>query len=395
MTGATARFVVFLAVVLSIWLAEHLYVGWRLLSLPTLAAPPVRRAVVAVMIFGFLAYLAGRLAGHHGWRLLATVLEYSGGVWMGLVFLLLAAFLLVDLITVGGLLLAPRVALLRTAAAVAAVVLAAVAWVGGQLEPRVIRLTVTAPGLAPAADGVTLLQVSDLHLGTFGDQRRIATVLALVDRLRPDLVAITGDLVDGDVAAVEPLIPALCQIRAPRGVVAVLGNHEHYAGAAASTRLLTAAGFRVLVDDAVEVAPGLAVVGVDDDRGASQTGSSRRDLAAALSSVPAGAFVVLLQHSPEGEREAAAAGVGLMLSGHTHGGQVWPFHLLVRRAYPFMAGVREVAGMTQVVSRGAGLWGPPMRLFAPADVVLVTFAAAPPAGLSAPEAGAKVSPAPT
>jgi predicted MPP superfamily phosphohydrolase len=281
---------------------------------------------------------------------------------------------LVDLVTLGGLVLRPWLAQIRSVAAVGAVVLAAAAWIGGLRSPQVVEIELGVAGLGPQDDGLRLVQVSDLHLGTLIGRRWLEGTIERVLMLDPDVIAITGDLIDGDAGAVEQLLPELSRLRAPRGVFAVLGNHEHYAGAERSRALMRSAGYRVLDNQAEELAPGLWVAGVPDPRGAAQTGAQPgADLEATLSAVPRGASVVLLLHSPEGVERAAAAGVDLMLCGHTHGGQIWPFHYLVQRAYPRFAGVQVVNGMTLVISRGAGLWGPPMRLFAPADVVLVTF----------------------
>jgi predicted MPP superfamily phosphohydrolase len=156
-------------------------------------------------------------------------------------------------------------------------------------------------------------------------------------------------------------------------VLAVLGNHEYYAGRERSRALLRDAGFTVLDNAAVEIRPGAWIAGVPDARGGAQTGVPEADLAAALRGVPAEQAIVLLQHSPENEAEAAAAGIDLMLNGHTHGGQIWPFHLLVRTTYPRLAGRFRHGSMTQLVSRGAGSWGPPMRLLAPAEILLITL----------------------
>lgn len=167
------------------------------------------------------------------------------------------------------------------------------------------------------------------------------------------------------------LLPEMRRLRARSGVYAVLGNHEYYAGRGRSRRLLRDAGYTVLDNEAVRVAPGLWIAGVPDARGGAQTGKAEADLAAALGEVPAGDAAILLQHAPQDEARAAAAGADLMLNGHTHGGQLWPFNLLVRTTYPHVAGRFEVDGMTQVVSRGAGTWGPPMRLGAPSEIVVV------------------------
>ncbi len=370
----TARFAVFLSVVLAIWAGQHLYVGWRLLSLPLGDGPWLRRGLLALLVLGCLSYpLAQTLS--RTTHLPVDALTWLGATWMGVLFLLFAALLAVDLLTLGGLVLKPALPALRGGAAALALLGSLAALVGGHARPRLVDLEVTLPGLPASRDGLTLVQVSDLHLdGTVGE-RRLHQVLDQVLALEPDLVVVTGDLVDSRVEPARPMLPELRRLRAPHGVLAVLGNHEHYAGAAASRALLADAGYEVLDNRAVEVAPGLWVAGVPDARGAAQTGSLRADLPAALAGVPAGAAVVLLQHSPEEEAAAASAGVGLMLSGHTHGGQIWPFGLLVRTSYRHIGGVHRVGPMTLVVSRGAGLWGPPMRLFAPSDIVRVTLRA--------------------
>jgi hypothetical protein len=299
-------------------------------------------------------------------------LEYGGGVWMGTLMLLLFAFLAVDLVTIFGLLLKPHLPLLRGGAAGVALVLAAVAWIGGFIAPRTVELEVELPGLPAAADGTVLVQLSDLHLGSVIGARKLESVIRHIEDMDPDIVAITGDLVDADAGLVERLVPQLRTLTAPLGVYAVLGNHEYYAGPERSRALLHDAGFRVLDNTSVEVAPGLWLCGVPDDRGSRQVGTPEADLPRALASTGEGG-VILLQHSPGDEATSAASGVGLMLNGHTHGGQIWPFHYLVRREFPHMAGVRTIDGMTQVVSRGAGYWGPPMRLFAPAEIYRIVL----------------------
>lgn len=372
---ASTRFAIFLSVALTIWLSEHLYVGSRLMSLPAMSSVWARRALVTVMIGGFFAYFAGRAASAKGWYGIAGVLEYSGGLWIGTVFLLVAAFFAVDVVTVGGFVLKPLVPGLRYAAAVVALLGALVGWISGLMIPRIVRLDLPVTDLSEVAQDMKVLQVSDLHLGAMAGRRRIDQVRNLIDETRPDIVAITGDLVDGDVDAVRRLLPELRQIQAPQGVYAVLGNHEYYGrgGPEASRRVIAEAGFELLENQNVEIAPGVFLAGVPDDRGAGQTGHPRADLSATLDGIPTGAAIILLQHSPENEESAEQQGVNLMLSGHTHGGQIWPFNYLVARLYPHYSGVREVGRMLQVVSRGAGLWGPPMRLFAPSDVILVTL----------------------
>jgi predicted MPP superfamily phosphohydrolase len=327
---------------------------------------------VAFLTIAFSTYPLGRILFGLGWHGVGRTLEYLGAVWMGTLMLLCVSLLVADVVTLGGFVLRQWVDGIRTGAVAVALVAAAVAWVGGLRSPRIVELEATLAGLPAAADGTTIAHVSDVHLGTILGRRRLAMIIDRVDGLAPDLVAITGDLVDGDAGVVEEMLPQLRTLAAPRGVYAVLGNHEYYAGRARSRTLLRDAGFTVLDNAAVEAVPGLWIAGVPDARGGEQTGGSEADLARALADVD-GSAVVLLQHSPENEAEVAAAGVGLMLDGHTHGGQIWPFSIPVRWVYPHIAGRYEVGQMTQVVSRGAGQWGPPMRLFAPAEIIHITL----------------------
>jgi predicted MPP superfamily phosphohydrolase len=368
-----ARFAFFLSVVLGIWLAQHLYVGWRLSGLPWCASSSGRRALLGFLAVGFLTYPLGRLLWHWGWLRTGVVLEWSGAAWMGTLFLLVVALLVTEVLTLGGYAGGTWTAGVRTTLVVLALVGAAAALIGGMRPPRVVEVEARIPGLDPSLDGITLVQLSDVHLGSLLGPRFLSHVIRQVEALEPDVVVVTGDLFDSEADSVERLLPELSRLKAPRGVFAVIGNHEYYAGVDRCVHLMEAAGFHVLDNQWAEVLPGLVVAGVPDDRGARQTGHPGADLGRALDGVPAGSTVVLLQHAPEDEAAAAAAGVDLMLNGHTHGGQIWPFHVLVRREYPHLAGVFHVGDMTQVVSRGTGRWGPPMRLFAPAEVIRVTL----------------------
>jgi uncharacterized protein len=372
----TARFIVFLSVVLGIWLLQHLYVGWRLLGLPWLGAgTTARRVVLAVLAVGFVAYPLGRLLWHWGWLRLAVVLEWSGAAWMGTLFMLVMALLVAEVLTLGGFAGQAWTIGVRTALVSVALLGAALALVGGMRAPRVINVEADIPNLRPALDGTTVVQLTDLHLGSLLGPRFLSHVIGQVEALHPDVVVVTGDLFDSEADSVERLLPELARLSAPHGVFAVTGNHEYYAGVERCVRLMEQAGFRVLENSWAEVEPGLVIAGVPDDRGARQTGHPGADLERALAGVPSDAAVILLQHAPERENAAAAAGVDLMLDGHTHGGQIWPFHYLVKRAYPHLAGVFYVGHMMQVVSSGTGRWGPPMRLFAPAEIIRVTLRA--------------------
>jgi predicted MPP superfamily phosphohydrolase len=365
--------VIFLSVVLGVWTLQHVYVGWRLAAVPLFAPGPGRSALLIGLVIGFATYPCGRILYSVGAYGPGRVLEYCGAVWMGALFLIFFALVAVDLVTLGGLVFEPVVVPLRAAAAVVALAAAAAAWWGGLQAPRIVHHEVAVRGLSAAAEGLTIAHLTDLHLGTILGDDHLRRVIELNDSLDPDVVVITGDLVDGDAGVVEKLLPRLRTLRAPDGVFAVLGNHEYYAGRERSRRLLRDAGYTVLDNAAVEVRPGVWIAGVPDAGGSAQTGAPEADLGAALRGVPSEQAIVLLQHSPEGEPEAASSGVDLMLNGHTHGGQIWPFHLLVKTRYPSLCGRYRHGSMTQLVSRGAGTWGPPMRLFAGQEILLITL----------------------
>ncbi|MEW5764109.1 MAG: metallophosphoesterase [Acidobacteriota bacterium] len=366
------RFALFLSVVLGTWTAMHLYLLHRVWRLPPLAAGPARRWAILLLAVLWALYPAGRVLA----RLLpgrsAYAMEFAGAVWMGALFLSMVCLLATDLLSGFGVWLRPWTTHLRLGALAAAGALSAVALVQGLRAPEVVRRTVVLPGLPEGLRGTRIVQVSDLHLGTLLGRRWLRRLVDQVQGLDPHLIVVTGDLVDGHLPDVEPLLPLMSEWRPPLGKWAVLGNHEFYAGADRSAGFLASAGWVVLRQEAAEAAPGLRIAGVDDLTARGQFGLAGDPVAEALGPGGAGALI-LLSHSPLRAEEAATRGAGLMLSGHTHGGQIWPFGLLVRLAYPRLEGTYRVGGMTLLVSRGTGTWGPPMRLFRRGEVALLTL----------------------
>ncbi len=366
----------FLIVVLSIWSAMHAYVLARLWRLPWLDSPLLHRALLVGFAVLWLAYPLARILERRGHTALAHPIEWVGAAWLGVLFLLVIWLLVADLVTGFGW-LAPRLApVARTVATAVALVLAAVALVQGTRAPVVEEVTVVSPRLPAAHDGLRLVQLSDLHVGALLNSRWLRSVVAQVQSLKPDAVVITGDLVDGNARRVAEVLPELRALQAPLGVWAVTGNHEYYAGLEVSVRVLEQAGFRVLRDEWAECVPGVVVAGVDDLTARRQFGDARNPVPAALSGRPAG-FTVFLSHSPWRVEEAAAAGADLMLSGHTHAGQIWPFGYLTGLQYPYLEGRYTVKDMTLYVSRGTGTWGPRMRLPRPAEITLITLRSTP------------------
>jgi len=375
---------VFVITVLSVWTSVHAYVLWRVWRLPAVNTPFAHRVLVVAAVFLWMSYPLSRFLYH--WRLspVARPLEYTGTTWMGVLFLLFAALLAVDVVTAGGLLLRGTGSALRGWAVAGALVLSVVALVQGLRGPVVCDYEVRLAGLPAERDGTVLVEISDIHLGTLIGERWMARLVDRVNAMKPDLVVVDGDLVDGNVHEVAPLLPVLKGLHAPLGVWAVTGNHEWYAGIDRSVQLLEDAGYTVLRDRWAEAGPGLVLAGVDDLTARRQFGQVDHPVEKALAGRPAGA-TVLLSHSPLKADAAATSGAGLMLSGHTHDGQIWPFGYLVRFAYPLLGGRYEVGGMSVIVCRGTGTWGPRMRLWLPSEIVRITLRAGGPASAPPPD----------
>lgn len=252
----------------------------------------------------------------------------------------------------------------------------------GMLEARgehqVVDVEVRLAKLPRALDGFSIVQLSDLHVGMTIDRAFVQRVVDRANQLAPDLIVLTGDLVDGKVADLRDEIAPLSQLRAPHGVFAVTGNHEYYSGADEWIAEVTRLGARYLRNQRVAIggAEGFDLAGVDDYTAAGWPGHGE-DLAAALANRDPSRAVVLLAHQPRQVRRTAGHGVDLQLSGHTHGGQIWPWHYIVKLQQGGLLGGRyDYQGTQLYVSRGCGYWGPPVRVLAPLEIPRIILRAA-------------------
>ncbi|MFC3961332.1 metallophosphoesterase [Nocardia jiangsuensis] len=254
-------------------------------------------------------------------------------------------------------------------------VAAAVATVGfgtyGVLRgPRVLEVDVPLAKLPPEAAGFRLAVVSDTHIGPVLAAGFTRTVVDTVNATNPDAIVVVGDLVDGDVDDLRPDVAPFADLRAPHGVFFVTGNHEYISGAQQWVDYLPRLGMRVLLNERVAL-PGFDLAGVNDLAGEDE--GNGPDLDKALAGRDPARPVVLLAHQPAFVDEARAHGVDLQISGHTHGGQVFPGNLLARLANPTLFGLERYDDTQLYVTRGAGAWGPPVRTAAPSDVTVLTL----------------------
>ncbi|MER5556675.1 metallophosphoesterase [Streptomyces sp. NPDC002793] len=237
--------------------------------------------------------------------------------------------------------------------------------------PRTKRITVPLAGLPRSAHGFRIAVVSDIHLGPILGRSHTRRIVDAINATNSDLVAVVGDLVDGSVADLGPAAEPLAELEARHGSYFVTGNHEYFAGAAEWVDHVRELGLHPLENARVEIA-GFDLAGVNDIAGESE--GQGPDFAKALGDRDRSRASVLLAHQPVVIDEAVEYGVGLQLSGHTHGGQLWPGNMLAELANPTVAGYERYGDTQLYVSRGAGAWGPPVRVGAPSDITVVELA---------------------
>jgi len=334
-------------------------------------------AVVEVLLLATPATMGLHRRIEAPWADAVTAAAYVGfGLFLFLLFYVVAR----DVVWIGfraaGRPSAPRrrLWLRRTSIAVIAVSLASLAIGMWQAlgEPRVIRVSVPIAGLPPALEGFRIVHLSDIHLGPWKKRRDLARLVEIANRLEPDIVAITGDLVDGSVAFRGRDAEPLKDLNAP--AFFAIGNHDVYSGAREWSALLESLGVAVLAGDYRLVPVGsenVLVAGLVDPAMARAAPPRARDPALLVAGDGPASFRILIAHRNADAFAAAAAGFDLQLSGHTHGGQFFPATLIIPRLHPFPAGLRRWRDMWLYTSTGVGFWGPPVRFLNPPEIALI------------------------
>ena len=383
----------------------HAYVGWRIA--PGLGAYPLAQALlVLLLVLSPLLMPLGLMAGRRLRQPWADRLSWLGFLAMGLFSTLFVmtlardvALLLLGLADAGFSASMP-LAQIRMASGEAVPILAllvtALGFLNARRTPAVVRVDVPIKRLPAALHGFTVAQISDIHVGPTIKGPYLQRIVDKVNALRADVVAVTGDLVDGTVAQLHVQVAPLAGLASRHGTFFVTGNHEYYSGAHAWIDELRRLGLTVLMnehvvlhhgkasqlqnihdaqDDSQIMAP-LVLAGVADYSAHHFDEAHRSDPQAALNGAPPSASVrVLLAHQPRSAAAAAEAGFDLQLSGHTHGGQFYPWNLFVRFQQPFTAGLHKLQDLWVYTSRGTGYWGPPKRFGAPSEITLLTLVA--------------------
>ena len=373
----------FFATALSIWGAMHWYAYARLVRDPALGIE-ASAASVAVFVVGAVAVLLAfsrRLLPPWAGRVHRLAFIWMGSIFIVDVLLLIGDAMILTLWAVGGATVLDPLDMARARAAITAVV--AVAAIGRALQNAatpapVRRVDIHPDGWPESLDGLTVAVISDLHVAPGTTPRYVRDIVERTNALAPDVIALCGDLVDGSVDALSDAVRPLGDLRARLGTFAVTGNHEFFAGAPPWVTFLRKIGVVVLENDRRSIGVGdtaFDVAGVPDFAAGRFGSDSAPKLATALAGRDMTRPVILLAHQPRQFDEAASLGVTLQVSGHTHGGQIWPFTLLVRLVDHRVAGIYRQDKSLLYVSRGIRYWGPPMRLGAPHELSLLTLRA--------------------
>jgi uncharacterized protein len=364
------------------WLIVTLpmYIGWRLI--PPLTSGPIETALGLILFCCFcglvLTSSMTRSMRNQEW---ADRLAWIASIAMGFFSSLFVLTLLRDVVLLGAQFWpATRhsTSLAEATARWALGLTFAVTLVGfviARRRPSIVEIQIPVDGLPQALRGFSIAQISDIHVGPTIKQGFVQRIVDRVNSLNADLIAVTGDLVDGSVARLSAHTAPLRGLTARHGAFFVTGNHEYYSGEPAWTREIGRLGIRVLKNEHVVLnhdGASVVVAGVTDYTAHHFDAAQQSDPEKALRGAPSGAGArILLAHQPSSADAASSAGFDVQLSGHTHGGQFWPWNLFVHFFQPFTGGLHRLKKLWVYVNRGTGYWGPPNRFGVPSEITYI------------------------
>ncbi len=384
-------FAIFFVVALTIVSGIHYYIYRRIVVDPALPAPwglIVKTMLIVLAASIPISFALIRLLDND----LTHYFVFPVYVWLGVMLLFFFTFFAFDIIQAVVWIVArisqkqewledpSRRAMLARAIAltsVGTVLTSAGLGIARGLGKLIVRpVEVVLPKLPKELDGFTIVQLTDLHLGPMRGREWMEEVVRRTNALKPDLVAVTGDLVDGSVSQLAHDVEPLKDLKSKQGTFFVTGNHEYFVDLYGWLDHLESIGIRVLSNERVSIEKNGAsfdLAGVDDHDGGRLALDHGVNVPAAMDGYNGDRAVVLLAHQPRVIDDAAKHDVGLVLSGHTHGGQIWPWGYLVYLQQPYVRGLHDHNGTQIYVSEGTGFWGPPMRLGSTSEITKVTL----------------------
>lgn len=327
---------------------------------------------ISVLVTLFSAPLIARNLESHNLGIFTEVLSYGGYLWMGLLFLFLTAAATFDIVNL--ICCKTRIRISAKTLFLSAATYTFIIGIYGYYEARNViteHLTIKSLKIPARVERIRIVQISDVHLGQVVRESRIKTIVDLITAASPDILVSTGDLVDGHQKHFSGLERLFLEIKPKLGKYAVLGNHEYYAGIVDSEEFMRTAGFKLLKNQTFELGGLISITGVDDSRNKAAQSTNATIEAKLLKYAAKSGFRLLLKHRPIVETSSADS-FDLQLSGHVHKGQIFPFNLLTWLSFPVRTGLTIMEdGSSLYVSRGTGVWGPPIRFLAPPEITII------------------------
>ncbi|MBK9290039.1 MAG: metallophosphoesterase [Bacteroidetes bacterium] len=373
------QFLIFFSIVLTVHLLVNYYIFVR--GLRTFEQGSLMRQLYVAGFWTLAAsFFIGRILERIYLSYLSDFFTWAGSFWLAAMLYLFLAVFVIDLLRLLNLVVpvlgwtkhtfiatSPHYLTIGVAAATFLLVL------GGHINaiyPRVQHLRIVE---GEASDTLRIVLATDIHLGTIVGPKRVKRIVDRINAQQPDLVLLAGDIVDEDLAPVirQNLGQILGSIRAPLGVIGATGNHEYIGGADEAVDYLRSHGIVMLRDSAMAINERLWVIGRNDIESNRFAGETRKPLAEIVQHIPEDAFTIVLDHQPRAYDEAQQNGANLILSGHTHHGQMWPLNYITSAMFPLSWGYKQFGRMHAYVSSGAGSWGPPVRIGNVPEIVLI------------------------
>jgi predicted MPP superfamily phosphohydrolase len=377
-----AQFIIFFSIVLSVHLLVNYYIFIR--GLRTFDQGSMLRQLYSIGFWALAAsFFVGRFLERFYLSYLSDFFTWAGSFWLAAMLYLFLTVFLIDLLRLLNLAV-PVLAWTKntfihthphylTICIAASVFLLVLAGHFNAIYPRVRQLNIDASKTTNIPANLRIVLATDIHLGTIIGPKRVSRIINLINKQNPDLVLLAGDIVDEDLAPVikQNLGKILGSIKAPLGVIGATGNHEYIGGVDQATAYLSKHGITMLRDTAIAINDRLWVIGRNDIESNRFGDLKRASLSQIMQQIPDEAFTIVLDHQPKAYTEAQENGVDLILSGHTHHGQMWPLNYITSAMFPLSWGYKKFDEMHAYVSSGVGSWGPPVRIGNVPEVVVI------------------------
>lgn len=364
-------FLLFFAVFISVYLGLHYYVYSRIargLFLSETAGLYLRIIFLMFAVSFLLGEFLSRQAAAYP-KIPVHYLMFIGAVWLGVISIAFTVFIIKDIADI----FLPQYTRLLTVVALALILaLCAYSLYNGSKPPVVRNIAIKTSKLTDKIDSFTIAHLSDIHMGPITDYKWLERTVNITNGLAPDLIVITGDLIDEDVSGIDSYVEIIKQLKAKHGVYACTGNHEYYAGIDSFLKFCQKTGIKVIRNGCVTIGGTVELAAIDDIAGR-RFGETAVDIKSALSGCDFNRPVILLSHQPNVFDKAVINKIDLQLSGHSHAGQIPPMDLIVWLVFKYSYGLYGNNGSYIYTSPGTGTWGPPMRLFSKSEIVKITL----------------------